>query len=63
MMKKQKSALVVIDLQNDFTLETGKAHACVSQVNKLFYVVNQLSKSLLKQSKLFILKQNGRIHW
>ncbi|MGD1919676.1 MAG: isochorismatase family cysteine hydrolase [Pleurocapsa sp.] len=48
MIKKQKSALVVIDLQNDFTLETGKAHACVSQVDKLFPVVNQLSKKFIE---------------
>ena len=47
MIEKQKSALVVIDLQKDFTLETGKAHACISQVNKLFPVVNQLSKTFI----------------
>ena len=47
MLERQKSALVVVDLQNDFTLETGKAHACVSQVNKLFPIVNQLSKKFI----------------
>lgn len=48
MIERQKSALVVIDLQNDFTLETGKAHACIFQVNKLFPVVNQLSKKFIE---------------
>ena len=51
MIQRQKSALVVIDLQNDLTLETGKAHACVSQVDKLFPIVNQLSKKFIETER------------
>ena len=56
MIERQKSALVVIDLQNDFTLETGKVHACVSQVNKLFPVVNQLSEKFIETEQVVYLK-------
>ena len=49
-----KSALVVIDLQNDFTLNTGKAHACTSQVDKLIPVVNHLSEKFVKDSKKIV---------
>ncbi|VEP15731.1 conserved hypothetical protein [Hyella patelloides LEGE 07179] len=50
-MNQQKSALVVIDLQNDFTLENGKAHACISQVDALIPVVNKLSKIFIERKQ------------
>lgn len=50
----EKSALVVIDLQNDFTLNSGKAHACTSQVDKLIPIVNNLSEKLVKNNKKIV---------
>lgn len=47
----EKSALIVIDLQNDFTLETGKAHACTAQVDKLIPIVNNLSEQFAREEK------------
>lgn len=47
----EKTALVIIDLQNDFTLATGKAHACTSQVDKLIPVVNNLSGKFFQEKK------------
>ena len=56
-MTQQKSALIVIDLQNDFTLETGKAHACMTQVDRLIPVVNKLGKKFIeKQQDVVYLK-------
>lgn len=56
-MDRQKSALIVIDLQNDFTLATGKAPACSSQVDDLIPVVNELSKQFLEcQQEVIYLK-------
>ncbi|MDJ0692644.1 MAG: isochorismatase family cysteine hydrolase [Xenococcaceae cyanobacterium MO_188.B32] len=51
MVNQQKSALIVIDLQNDFTLATGKTPACTSQVDKLIPVVNKLSKKFIKNKQ------------
>ncbi|KST68232.1 isochorismatase family cysteine hydrolase [Mastigocoleus testarum] len=48
---QQKSALIVIDLQNDFTLENGKAHACTTQVDRLIPVVNKLSKQFIEKQQ------------
>lgn len=39
------AALLVVDLQNDFTQATGKAHACVEQVDLMIPIVNQLIAS------------------
>lgn len=50
-MEPEKSALVIIDLQNDFTLESGKAHACTSQVDKLIPIVNNLSEQFSQEKR------------
>lgn len=50
-MTLQKSALIVIDLQNDFTLENGKAHACTTQVDGLIPVVNELSEKFIQKQQ------------
>ena len=50
-METENSALVVIDLQNDFTLENGKASACIAQVNKLIPVVNNLAEKFANTEK------------
>ena len=50
-MTLQKSALIVIDLQNDFTLENGKAHACTTQVDLLIPVVNELSEKFIQKQQ------------
>ena len=50
-MAEQKPALIVIDLQNDFTLENGKAHACISQVDELIPVVNKLSEQFIEKQQ------------
>ena len=56
-MNQQKSALIVIDLQQDFTLKTGKAHACVSQVDELMPIVNELSRKFIeKEQEVLYLK-------
>nr|WP_289028139.1 isochorismatase family protein [uncultured Paraglaciecola sp.] len=44
-MEQEKSALIVIDLQNDFTLKNGKAHACTSQADITIPKINELIKS------------------
>jgi len=43
-MNKDKSALIVIDLQNDFTQKNGKVHACISQVDIIVPRINNLIK-------------------
>ena len=43
-MEQEKSALIVIDLQNDFTLKNGKAHACTSQADITIPKINELIK-------------------
>ncbi|MEP0354883.1 isochorismatase family cysteine hydrolase [Paraglaciecola sp.] len=44
-MNEENSALIVIDLQNDFTLKTGKAHACASQADLIIPKINALIKT------------------
>jgi len=41
-LNNEKSALIIIDLQNDFTLKTGKAHACSSQADIVIPRINEL---------------------
>ncbi|MEO1373746.1 MAG: isochorismatase family cysteine hydrolase [Cyanobacteria bacterium J06635_10] len=53
-MEPEKSALIVIDLQNDFTRQTGKAHACTSQVDKLIPIVNSLSAQFTRVGRHII---------
>lgn len=53
-MEAKKSALIVIDLQNDFTLFSGKQNACTSQVDKLIPVVNHLSEKFNQENKQIV---------
>ena len=39
-----QQALLIIDLQNDFTLETGKTHTCIEQVDEAIPRINQVSR-------------------
>lgn len=49
---RMKTALLIIDLQNDFTLDDGKVPACTSQIQGVIDKINQIVEKRNKEGEL-----------
>ena len=55
-----RTALLIIDLQNDFTLDEGKVPACTSQIQDVINKINEMIKSRNEKGELTALITT---HW
>ena len=46
-MNNGKKALIIIDMQNDFTKEEGKNHSCTQHVDKIIPTINKLGNAFM----------------
>jgi len=48
-MSNGKKALIIIDMQNDFTKESGKSHSCTQHIDKIIPTINKLSNTFISR--------------